>query len=174
MDALPDPKPTRYAGIEFRSRLEARWAVSLDYNPLIEKWLYEPASYSLPGGWNYTPDFLISVGGSRLFLEIKPCPVSDDYLHCLQASTLVLPAPLLLCVGSFYRSEVPEVFTVVKPASNKRHPLTAHRFYWDDDAVKTAQTFRWDLAGAEDRRPGFRTGSPEEFNRIRRRKPRRK
>lgn len=46
--------PTKYNGIEFRSRLEARWAVFFDQ--LNIKWFYEYEGYETPYG-NYLPDF---------------------------------------------------------------------------------------------------------------------
>jgi hypothetical protein len=54
--------PTRYAGIQFRSRLEAKWASFFD--GLGFTWLYEPLDFEY-----YTPDFLLP---PDLFVEIKP------------------------------------------------------------------------------------------------------
>lgn len=80
--------PTRYNGIMFRSRLEARWAaffdlhneiVSMMKEPLAYRWLltwkYEPIDFE---GW--TPDFYLSFhcGHSEcppiheLYIEVKP------------------------------------------------------------------------------------------------------
>lgn len=68
--------PTLYKGIEFRSRLEARWAVFFDACGL--DWDYEPEGFILPDGSWYLPDFLIhnaenALGalGSKLWIEIK-------------------------------------------------------------------------------------------------------
>lgn len=66
-------KPTKYAGITFRSRLEARWAVFFD--ALGISWEYEPETftrqeYGIP---QYTPDFSIQLVGSPMFyVEVKP------------------------------------------------------------------------------------------------------
>lgn len=69
-------KPTLYKGIEFRSRLEARWAAFFD---LLEwKWEYEPCDFN---GWY--PDFVIfgkkaderitpTGHDGRIFVEVKP------------------------------------------------------------------------------------------------------
>lgn len=77
-------KPTKYAGITFRSRLEARWALFFD--ALDIGWEYEPETFVLPGG-QYTPDFRLDVVAGlhhprlwegrdgvdhRLFVEVKP------------------------------------------------------------------------------------------------------
>lgn len=47
--------PTVYAGVEFRSRLEARWAAFFDQ--LGVRWTYEPFD-----GNGYIPDFLLPAG----------------------------------------------------------------------------------------------------------------
>ena len=50
------PIATQYAGCEFRSRLEARWAVFLD--TLKIEWQYEPEGFETPAG-RYLPDFYL-------------------------------------------------------------------------------------------------------------------
>lgn len=72
-------KETRYSGITFRSRLEARWAVFFDKLGL--KWEYEPEGFQLDQGVGYLPDFFVhgvsgTVGGKKkqkdgLFIEVK-------------------------------------------------------------------------------------------------------
>ena len=57
--------PTEYNGIQFRSRLEAKWATFFDL--LNWSWEYEPVDFS---GW--IPDFLITSSDKRLFIEVKP------------------------------------------------------------------------------------------------------
>lgn len=62
--------PTKYNGIQFRSRLEARWAATFDH--LGWEWIYEPID--LPG---WMPDFCLWVPPneqiSRPFLvDVKP------------------------------------------------------------------------------------------------------
>lgn len=69
-----EPAPTEYAGIMFRSRLEALWAACLDRHGI--QWEYEPAGgdgspavFDLPSGTRYQPDFwLPEIDG---FLEVK-------------------------------------------------------------------------------------------------------
>lgn len=54
--------PTRYAGVQFRSRLEARWAAFFD---LMEfDWQYEPIDLD-----GYIPDFILF---DRMLVEVKP------------------------------------------------------------------------------------------------------
>ena len=71
-------RKTTYKGIEFRSRLEARWAVFFDALGL--RWEYEPEGYRLDDGTCYLPDFYVHdikghVGktphGDGIFIEVK-------------------------------------------------------------------------------------------------------
>ncbi len=64
--------PTTYAGISFRSRIEARWAVFFD--ALGVTWEYEPEGYSLPSG-PYLPDFLLA--DQDVWFEVKGKPPTD-------------------------------------------------------------------------------------------------
>lgn len=65
------PLPTKYAGISFRSRTEARWAVFFD--ALGVKWTYEDEGYALSNGQAYLPDFRIRLEtGKFLYVEVKP------------------------------------------------------------------------------------------------------
>jgi hypothetical protein len=56
--------PTRYNGVKFRSRLEARWAAF--FEQCGWPWEYEPFDLE---GW--IPDFLIK-GASPCLVEVKP------------------------------------------------------------------------------------------------------
>jgi hypothetical protein len=63
---------TRYKGYNFRSRLEARWAVFFDAIGI--EWEYEVEGYDLGEkyGW-YLPDFVVtSPFGDKYYYEIKP------------------------------------------------------------------------------------------------------
>lgn len=59
---------TKYNGILFRSRLEARWAILFDALKL--DWVYEPECFEMDNGSKYTPDFFIPK--YELYIEIKP------------------------------------------------------------------------------------------------------
>lgn len=63
--------PTLYKGIEYRSRLEARWAAF--FTEIGWRHTYEP--FDTDG---YIPDFLIE-GGCPLLIEIKPATLLADY-----------------------------------------------------------------------------------------------
>jgi len=66
---VPSAIPTDYAGVRFRSRLEARWAALFD--ALDWPWAYEPLDLE-----GYVPDFVLplEVGGrpAPLLVEVKP------------------------------------------------------------------------------------------------------
>lgn len=70
--------PTKYAGVQFRSRLEARWGAFFDQ--LGWKWDYEPIDLA-----GYIPDFVVSRPcGEPFLVEVKPfvdwpCPVPGCY-----------------------------------------------------------------------------------------------
>ncbi len=64
--------PTQYAGVNFRSRLEARWAAVFDL--LGWKWEYEPIDL-----YGYIPDFMLG----NLLVEIKPHIGTDWYIDAV-------------------------------------------------------------------------------------------
>ncbi len=62
--------PTKYAGVQFRSRLEARWAAFFEL--VGWTWAYEPIDLA-----GYIPDFVVSVddkgtGREPMLIEVKP------------------------------------------------------------------------------------------------------
>lgn len=57
--------PTTYAGVNFRSRLEARWAAFFDLANI--EWEYEPLDLE---GW--CPDFLLRLKLCNVLCEVKP------------------------------------------------------------------------------------------------------
>jgi hypothetical protein len=63
--------PTRYKGVQYRSRLEAKWAAFFDN--IGWQYTYEP--FDLGG---YIPDFLIH-GNHPFLIEVKPAVTLDDY-----------------------------------------------------------------------------------------------
>lgn len=68
---------TSYKGYNFRSRLEARWAVFFDAIGL--KWVYEPEGYELADGSRYLPDFFLP--DWKCWVEIKPTLPSEDEVN---------------------------------------------------------------------------------------------
>ena len=67
------PIETAYGGFQFRSRLEARWAVFFDALDL--KYLYEPQGFEVDGR-RYLPDFCLLLG-PMLWAEVKPAYDAD-------------------------------------------------------------------------------------------------
>lgn len=61
---------TLYAGVWFRSQLEASWAEFFDKSGI--GWKYEPKTFKLVDYGSYRPDFEISLNGADLFVEVKP------------------------------------------------------------------------------------------------------
>lgn len=75
--------PTLYNGIEFRSRLEARWAIF--FQMLGLRWDYEPEGFFLgkekeyDPALMYLPDFLVlTPQGEEMWFEIKPVNIKQD------------------------------------------------------------------------------------------------
>lgn len=58
---------TIYNGYRFRSRLEARWAVFMDYVGI--EYQYEPEGFDLGDGYYYLPDFYLP--NTNAWVEIK-------------------------------------------------------------------------------------------------------
>lgn len=63
--------PTQYGGVNFRSRLEARWAAFFDL--LGWRWLYEATDLE---GW--IPDFTLLGTHSTTLVEVKPIEFGRD------------------------------------------------------------------------------------------------
>lgn len=64
---------TKYDGIEYRSRLEARWAAFM--NRIGWKFTYEPFD-----GDGYIPDFIVH-GAYPFFIEVKPAITMEEYME---------------------------------------------------------------------------------------------
>lgn len=62
--------PTRYEGVEFRSRLEAKWAAFFDLAGW--RWEYEPVDLN-----GYIPDFFLMFY-KPLLVEVKPATTSEE------------------------------------------------------------------------------------------------
>ena len=62
-------RPTTYQGIKMRSRLEARFAASLDERRI--EWQYEPRAFANRAG-QYLPDFQTTSAGGPVFIEVRP------------------------------------------------------------------------------------------------------
>ena len=79
---MPCAIPTRYRGITFRSRLEARWASMFDQ--FGWRWLYEPEDWHA-----YVGDFGIRTESNGLiYVEVKPIYQYDDAAAAIFARML--------------------------------------------------------------------------------------
>lgn len=65
--------PTKYHGVQFRSRLEATWAAFFDNCGW--RWEYEPMDFR---GW--IPDFIL-IGKMKVLVEVKPIISQDSQLE---------------------------------------------------------------------------------------------
>lgn len=79
--------PTFFNGVQYKSRLEARWSLFFDLLDVIH--MYEPFTIQ-SNGIAYTPDFYIHGGikdqsskHNDLIVEIKPKRPNDAYLRYL-------------------------------------------------------------------------------------------
>lgn len=73
--------PTQYGGINFRSRLEAKWACFFD--ALGWTWDYEPLDLA-----GYIPDFLITVLGPSPYASGHDLPPQQMLVECKPFGTL--------------------------------------------------------------------------------------
>lgn len=66
-------RPTTYNGIQMRSRLEARFASTLDteLKRCGATWRYEPECFADANG-QYLPDFTVEMEGEVAYVEVKP------------------------------------------------------------------------------------------------------
>ena len=67
-------KPTLYAGVAFKSRLESKWAFFFDHHDL--DWVYEPYQLVLSDGTIYLPDFYLPQ--LRSWFEVKGQPTPEN------------------------------------------------------------------------------------------------
>lgn len=153
-----EAKPTKYRGIQFRSRLEARWGVLLDNYFMVGEWFYEPKPFTdSDSGWTYTPDFRISASVFHYWLEVKPVLPDVATLEALSLfATKLNGLPLILAFGSFYE-EVPRIVEIpahsipagkIKVAAIRKAAVSLESsplFARSGEAAKVAATYRFDL-----------------------------
>lgn len=100
-----DAVPTEYAGITFRSRLEADWAATLNANGI--KWAYEPETITLPSGTVYIPDFWLPELGTWIEVKGPDIPrvekttelATTRACHCTTSCTCQWPGGELVILG---------------------------------------------------------------------------
>ncbi len=70
-------QPTLYHGIQFRSKLEAKWAVFFD--TLAIPFEYEKQLFKFEDGTQYLPDFWLPT--QNMWFEVKPEVISKPEMH---------------------------------------------------------------------------------------------
>jgi len=121
--------PTEYRGVEFRSRLEARWAVYFDEIGI--EWFYELEGFALPSG-PYLPDFWLPQ--VRMWAEVKPADFSEvEKLKCSELAKLtgfeclMLDGPPSI---KAYKAINEEFVYGYMLSMEHNYPITEHRFWW--------------------------------------------
>lgn len=100
-----EAKPTAYKGINFRSRLEARWAAMFDL--LGWTWEYEPECDGA-----YIPDFLLHGQGAdscNVYVEVKPEAIYQaDRSAVIRKARLALGpfCDILVVVDGIFQAEL--------------------------------------------------------------------
>lgn len=119
-----EAKPTFYKGIQFRSRLEAKWAAFFDY--FGWEWQYEPFDLN---GWS--PDFLLKLPYGTLtnidnvLVEVKPSALINIELQARMYNALgELPYTLLILSESAI-----EYIGGTMPMFTGLMPLTLYRSF---------------------------------------------
>ena len=105
-------KKTKYRGLVFRSKLEAKWAVFFD--ALSIPWKYEPEWFRLPDGRRYLPDFHILAPFDEglpepFYVEVKSLSDFSTKINCLPElghDVLTLIGPPMLRPFSCFRDSV--------------------------------------------------------------------
>ena len=95
--------PTIYAGVTFRSRIEARWAVFMDAAGI--QWTYEPEAFDLPGG-KYLPDFWLPQLSA--YYEVKGADPTDAELRKAQELAEVTGHGVYVAAGWIPRILMPD------------------------------------------------------------------
>lgn len=93
--------PTKYRGVQFRSRLEACWASFFDR--MGWQWEYEPID--MPG---WIPDFLLLTQSRKFLVEIKPAVEFDQLTQYWTKIERASPEIPVLLLGARIFQEVYE------------------------------------------------------------------
>lgn len=109
-------KPTFYNNIQFRSRLESRWAAFFDL--IGWKYSYEPLDLE-----RWTPDFkIVTDAGSFFFVEVKPQLYSDLELRLKIGNSVEFMERILIVTEEPFLSNLPNCIGLMSvPGKIKNH-----------------------------------------------------
>ena len=93
--------PTTYNGIQFRSRLEARWAIFFD--AMSTPWEYEPENFKTTYG-PYLPDFYLPELKSFFIVKGEELP-DDEERKCYEVDSIT-GKRVIMAIGG-----IPQVFS---------------------------------------------------------------
>lgn len=125
-DMTIEALPTWYAGVTFRSALEAGWAATLDSLDIV--WEYEPETIALDSGGHYVPDFRLPALGTWLEVKGTGVPRVEKAqelgrmlaCHCDTDCTCEWPGGQLVLIG-----HPPERYNAWADQANEDAPLAA-------------------------------------------------
>lgn len=138
------PIPTKYKGYNFRSRLEARWAVFFDYMNI--QYHYEIEGFQLESGL-YLPDFYLP--RFKMFAEVKPCGFSSlEYDHLFNLSKATNKVCLMLVGPPDFKSYKSVYVEKGDTDYWDCHNCIDHRYYLVSHYFKE-NNFWWSHEGAD-------------------------
>ena len=88
----------QYNGVQFRSRLEARWAVWFDAMGI--PYVYEPEGVVLWRGGVYLPDFYLPRHHGGVYCEVKPNEFTEDEKKKCRMLCRVTQRPVIMLDGA--------------------------------------------------------------------------
>lgn len=108
--------PTKWNGIQYRSRLEARWAIF--FTALGISFQYEPLLLVREGMRKlYVPDFYLP--GLKCFLEVKPNAPTRKEVAKAQLLSTSCNAPVFISTNDFFSINSPVSLTFRKVQEGK-------------------------------------------------------
>lgn len=137
------PIKTMYQGYQFRSRLEARWALFFDEIG-ITYW-YEPQGFTLPDGRRYLPDFYLP--RVDMYCEVKPKELTKEERAKVEALTVGTGCNVILLVGppDFRVYECLWTWDGLPTPDSVLLDIHSHEYYKDEHRFFTgADGFGWD------------------------------
>lgn len=143
-----DPKPTKFDGVTYRSRLEARFAVMLTACPAVTKFIYEGAVFTdNDTGHTYTPDFIVEIHDTLLYIEVKPSNVTRAAAQEIIDWGAAVDNMLCVAAVDFYKKQHTVYYPKsraarIKPLTSRIFGTCKHPFQHFDFAAK----WRFDLA----------------------------